>query len=67
MLFRTGTYMRPALKIQNARIVIYSTSRPENFEALCSKAVRFKVESCISQYLKDISTLKNNIHLAKEC
>ena len=39
MLFRTGTNMRPALKIHNARIVIYSTYRPENFETLCSKAV----------------------------
>lgn len=57
MLFRTGTYMRPALKIHNACIVIYSTSRPENFEALCSKAIRSKAKSCISQYFKDISTL----------
>ena len=33
----SATYMRPALKIHNTWIVVYSTSRPENFEALCLK------------------------------
>ena len=33
----SATYMRPALKIYNAWILVYSTSRPEYFEALCSK------------------------------
>ena len=62
MPFRTGTYMRPALKIHNARNVIYSTSRPENV-ALCSKAVRFKVKNLVFlntsrtyQHLKTIFT-----------
>ena len=64
-----NTSMRPAFKINNAWIVVYSILRPENCETLCSKilkVVTFKTKYCIhntsrtNQHLKIIFTGQKN-------